>query len=99
MIAAARLEEIAEKITQIINNYQIEYPNYLKIYLTGRGIADMKGVRSIMSNALGRQCEMIRSVVNNDEKNKIYLSSASLMQYVVKVDKPERQSFISKLLG
>ena len=61
MIANARLEEICEKITQVISNYKIEYPGYLKIYLTGRGLSDMKGVRTVMAKALNRQCELMNA--------------------------------------
>ncbi len=99
MIANARLEEICEKITQVISNYKIEYPGYLKIYLTGRGLSDMKGVRTVMAKALNRQCELMNAVINSDEKNKIYLSMAGLMQFVVKSSGRAKQSFLSKFLG
>lgn len=99
MIANARLEEICEKITQVISNYKIEYPGYLKIYLTGRGLSDMKGVRAVMAKALNRQCELMNAVINSDEKNKIYLSTAGLMQFVVKSSGRAKQSFLSKFLG
>lgn len=99
MIASARLEEIAEKINKIIADYRIEYPKYLKVYLTGRGISDMKGVRSIVSNVLQRQCEIINSVANNDERNRVYLSTASIMQYICEKDKPFKSNLISKLFG
>lgn len=99
MIAEARLEEIAEKITDIITHYRIEYPQYLKVYITGRGISDMKGVRAILAKALGRQCEMISSTANSDEKNRIYLSHASLMQYVCDMDKPNKTGLFSRLFG
>ncbi len=99
MIANARIEEICEKVTQVISNYKIEYPGYLKIYLTGRGLSDMRGVRSVMANALNRQCELMNAVINSDEKNKIYLSTAGLMQFVVKSSGRAKQSFLSKFLG
>lgn len=99
MIANARLDEICEKVTQVISNYKIEYPGYLKIYLTGRGLSDMKGVRAVMAKALNRQCELMNAVINSDEKNKIYLSTAGLMQFVVKSSGRAKQSFLSKLLG
>ena len=99
MIANSRLEEICEKITQVISNYKIEYPGYLKIYLTGRGLSDMKGVRAVMAKALNRQCELMNAVINSDEKNKIYLSTAGLMQFVVKSSGRAKQSFLSKFLG
>lgn len=99
MIANARIEEICEKVTQVISNYKIEYPGYLKIYLTGRGLSDMKGVRSVMAKALNRQCELMNAVINSDEKNKIYLSTAGLMQFVVKSSGRAKQSFLSKFLG
>lgn len=97
MIASARLEEIAEEINKIIANYPIQYEKFLKIYLTGRGIADMKGVRSVMANALGRQCELIRAMY--EDRNKIYLSQASIIQYVCQKDKPSKQNLLSKLFG
>lgn len=99
MIANARLDEICEKVTQVISNYKIEYPGYLKIYLTGRGLSDMKGVRAVMAKALNRQCELMNAVINSDEKNKIYLSTAGLMQFVVKSSGRAKQSFLSKFLG
>lgn len=99
MIANARLDEICEKATQVISNYKIEYPGYLKIYLTGRGLSDMKGVRAVMAKALNRQCELMNAVINSDEKNKIYLSTAGLMQFVVKSSGRAKQSFLSKFLG
>lgn len=95
MIASARLEEIAEEIARIIDGYKIKYPGYLKIYLTGRGITDIKNLRPLMTKILNRQCEIVNAVVNNDEKNRIYLSAASLMQYVAKMDKPAKQSLFS----
>ncbi len=97
MIASSRLEEIAEEISKIIANYPIKYEKFLKIYLTGRGIADMKGVRSVMANALGRQCELIRAMY--EDRNKIYLSQASIIQYVCQKDKPSKPSLINKLFG
>lgn len=90
MIADARLEEIANKINDIVSKYRIEYPKYLKIYLTGRGILDMRSVRGTMSKYLSRQCEMISAIAKADNKNKIYLSTASLMQFVSEKDKQSR---------
>ena len=60
------------QIIIIFDIFTIKYEKFLKIYLTGRGIADMKGVRSVMANALGRQCELIRAMY--EDRNKIYLS-------------------------
>lgn len=97
MIASARLEEIAEEINKIIANYTIKYEGFLKIYLTGRGIADMKGVRSVMAKALDRQCELIRAMY--DDRNKTYLSQASIIQFVCQKDKPSKQNLLSKLFG
>ena len=59
----------------------------------------MKGVRTVMAKALNRQCELMNAVINSDEKNKIYLSMAGLMQFVVKSSGRAKQNFLSKLLG
>lgn len=90
MIASARLEEIAEKIKNIVQNYKIEYPKYLEINLTGRGISDMKGVRKVMPEFLGRACNMINLSYSNENKTATMQTTATcLMKVVSEYDKPE----------
>lgn len=97
MIACARLEEIAEKIKNIVANYKIEYPKYLEINLTGRGISDMKGVRRVMPEFLNRSCTMINLSYSNDDKTATMQTTATcLMKVVSEYDKPE--GFFAKLL-
>lgn len=97
MIARSRIEDIAEKISNIIANYPIKYESFLKVYVTGRGIANIKGVRSAIANAIGRQCELIRAMY--DDRNNIYLSTASLIQFVCEKDKQPKVNLLSKLFS
>lgn len=98
MIAEARLEEIADNITKIINNYHVEYPSYLKIYLSGRGIADIQGVRALLAKALNRQCDLISPYVGGGSKSKVTLSTAALIQHIVSTDKPKK-GLLSRFTG
>lgn len=97
MIAKARIEEIAELIGDIIAKYPIKYESFLKIYLTGRGIAHIKGVRSVIASAINRPCELIKA--KYDERNNIYLSTASIIQYTCEKDKQSKPNLLSKLFN
>lgn len=96
MIACARLEEIVNKINAIIKSYNIEYPKYLKLYLTGRGIADMKGVRSVIAELSGRACDIINLSYNSSNTTNMQTTATCLMKVVCDYDKSE--NLLLKLL-
>ena len=96
MIAESRVDEICEKIAAVIDNFGIECPSYLKVYLTGGGIADMRGITSIVAKNLDRVCEL--KIANLPVcKGSAFMSSvAGLIQVVSNHDK-SRASMLASL--
>jgi cell division protein FtsA len=58
-VARARIEEIGEKIRDAIAASQYDCPQYLPLFLTGGGIAYIRGAKEIISKVVGRSCEII----------------------------------------
>lgn len=58
-IARCRLEEVAEEIGYMINRFKHKVPPYIKLYLTGGSLAEMRGAKSIVSNIIGRSVEVL----------------------------------------
>ncbi len=96
MIAESRVDEICEKIAAVIDNFGIECPSYLKVYLTGGGMADMRGITSIVAKNLDRVCEL--KIANLPVcKGSAFMSSvAGLIQVVSNHDK-SRASMLASL--
>lgn len=58
-IAIARVEDMARRIKNIIAGFTHKCPPYLKLYLTGGSLAEMRGVINIVKNELGFAVEIL----------------------------------------
>ncbi len=72
-IVASRIEMIATNINRCLNSSEISYSANSKIYLTGGGIAYLKGGKDYFSKAIGREVEIIAPPV--PELNRPHYSS------------------------
>ncbi|MBO5395126.1 MAG: hypothetical protein J6A28_04440 [Clostridia bacterium] len=53
-VVSYRIEELAEVINQCLQTYSDQHLAYLPIYLTGAGVAKLKGGRDYLAKCLGR---------------------------------------------
>lgn len=58
-IAIARVEDMAQCIKSIIEGFSHKCAPYLKLYLTGGSLGEMRGVKNIISNIVGRSVEIL----------------------------------------
>lgn len=59
-IIKARLSQIAELVKAVIKKSEIEYPDYLPLFLTGGGISMIKGAKEFLQNQLKRPVEVLQ---------------------------------------
>lgn len=58
-IAKSRLDLFAETFDEIFKEVEGELPSYMEIYLTGEGIANVRGAKKYLSERLGKNLEII----------------------------------------
>ncbi len=58
-IVKARLDIFADIISGIFKNFSEDMPPYLPVYLTGEGIASMRGAKKYLSEQLGKNIEIL----------------------------------------
>lgn len=64
-IVSDRVEMICEYIQKCLDNCMYDLPEFLPIYVTGGGLNYLKGVKTILSNKLKRQVELIEPSLPN----------------------------------
>lgn len=60
-VAKSRISMICQVIEKSIDISEINYPKYFPIFLTGGGLAMMKGIKEELSKELGRSVEILYS--------------------------------------
>ncbi|MEG1529353.1 MAG: cell division FtsA domain-containing protein, partial [Clostridia bacterium] len=58
-IVKARLDIFADIISDVLRGLPQDIPSYMSIYLTGEGVASMRGVKKYMSSLLGKNVEIL----------------------------------------
>lgn len=58
-ITKSRLDLFAEIFDEILKNIENDVPGYMDIYLTGEGIASIRGAKKYLSEQLGKNIEII----------------------------------------
>ncbi|MEG2273952.1 MAG: cell division FtsA domain-containing protein, partial [Clostridia bacterium] len=58
-IVKARLDIFADILSDVLRELPQDIPSYMSIYLTGEGVASMRGVKKYMSSLLGKNVEIL----------------------------------------
>lgn len=58
-IAKNRLDVFAEIISDVLKEFEEDTPSYMQIYLTGEGVAPIRGAKKYLSEQLGKNIEII----------------------------------------
>ncbi len=58
-VTKSRLEVFADIFAEILHDYEGDVPGYMEIYLTGEGIANIRGAKKYLSELLGKNIEII----------------------------------------
>ncbi|MEG2451145.1 MAG: cell division FtsA domain-containing protein, partial [Clostridia bacterium] len=58
-IVKARLDIFSDIISDVLKELPQDIPSYMSIYLTGEGVASMRGVKKYMSSLLGKNVEIL----------------------------------------
>ncbi|MBQ9276231.1 MAG: hypothetical protein IJ226_01395 [Clostridia bacterium] len=58
-VTKSRLEVFADIFAEILQDYENDVPGYMEIYLTGEGIAKIRGAKKYLSELLGKNIEII----------------------------------------
>ena len=98
MIATARVEEICLEVKSVIDKFDIDCPCYLKIYLTGNGLSDLRGIKQLISQYLDRACE-IKTATVQIFSNKPFMSSISGLIQVISNYEKSNQGIFAVLLN
>lgn len=76
-IVKGRLDVFASIISNILDGFASDAPSYLPVYLTGEGIATMRGARKYLAEKIGRNIEIVTpklpGYVNAEQSSKIAL--------------------------
>ena len=97
-IAKNRLDVFAEVIGDILKSVEEDAPSYMPVYLTGEGVASMRGAKKYLSEQLGKNIEIITpklpGFVKPDD-----CSKASLLVMADNLSKFDFGAFIKKLFN
>lgn len=95
-LARARVEYIARIVQKCIERCEYECPSYQPIYVTGGGLANIRGTREILSTILGRPVEFIAPA--DPQLNSPHLSSTlGVLDVALKSEK--KVTFLQKIFG
>ena len=97
-IAKNRLDVFADVIGDILKSVEEDAPSYMPVYLTGEGVASMRGAKKYLSEQLGKNIEIITpklpGFVKPDD-----CSKASLLVMADNLSKFDFGAFIKKLFN
>lgn len=98
-IVMERINTIASTIAKALNGCVYDFPDHIPYYLTGGGLAYLKGGRDYLSKMLGKTVEIIAPSL--PQLNRPHLSSSmGLLDMVLGSLKPaKKKSFLDKLFG
>ena len=95
-VARGRVEYIAKAIRKCLDRCEYECPSYLPIYVTGGGLANIRGTREILSSVLDRQVEFIAPA--DPQLNSSHLSTTlGILDVALKSEK--KITFLQKIFG
>ncbi len=97
-IAKYRLDIIVDILSEIFKDIEEDAPSYMPVYLTGEGIASMRGAKKYLSEQLGKNIEIITpkipGFVKPDDSSK-----ASLLLMADGICKFDFGTFIKKVFN
>lgn len=97
-VVRCRLDDIADIVKGVIDASGIDFPSYAPVYLTGEGIASIRGAKKYLSNELGMNVEIITPKVPGYVKP-ANASKISLLQVAETLSKQSFGSFIKRLFN
>lgn len=92
MIAESRIAEICARILEIIEKIDKNFSNYYKIYITGSGVSNIKGVRQLLSEFLNKPCDIKLSNLPDNKSHNMN----GLVHYVKHDVINSQKSFLDK---
>lgn len=98
LIIKARLDMIGEAIKKALEISKIEYPKYMPIFLTGGGIAMMRGAKEYLSKLLERHIEVLCAKSPQYSKP-THSSLMSLCYFACQKEFESSRSFLAKILA
>ncbi len=97
-IAKNRLDVFADVISDIFKEIEEDAPSYMPVYLTGEGVASMRGAKKYLSEQLGKNIEIVTpklpGFVKPDD-----CSKASLLVMADNLSKFNFGAFIKKIFN
>ena len=94
-IVESRLDMIAMTINKILHSININYPDYIPIYLTGGGLSYLKGAKDYLSKIMGKNLEVIAPPV--PQLNSPHYSSVlGLLDIALTDEKSINKNFLQK---
>lgn len=97
-VVRCRLEDISDIIKEVIYASGIDFPSYAPVYLTGEGIASIRGAKKYLGNELGMNVEIITPKFPGYVKPSA-ASKISLLQVAESLSKHSFDSFIKRLFN
>lgn len=97
-VVRCRLDDISDIIKKVIDASGIDFPSYAPVYLTGEGIASIRGAKKYLGNELGMNVEIITPKVPGYVKPG-NASKISLLQVAENLSKQSVGSFIKRLFN
>ena len=97
-IAKNRLDVFAEILSDIFKEIEDDAPSYMSVYLTGEGVASMRGAKKYLSEQLGKNIEIITPKLPGFVKPEDS-SKASLLVMADNLSKFDFGAFIKKLFN
>ena len=97
-IIKARLDMIGQAINKSLEISKIEYPKYMPVFLTGGGIALMKGAKEYLSKILDRHIEIINAKSPQYAKPN-YSSLMSLCDFACEKEFESSRLFLAKIFA
>jgi len=92
-ITKARIDEIVEIIGDVYKEFEEYLPSNMKIYLTGEGVAPIRGAKKYLSEQLGKNIEIVTpklpGFVKSEDSSKIAL--------LLMADKMTKVGFIDRI--
>lgn len=96
-IIKSRIDMIASGIKKAVEVSNVNYPNYMPIFLTGGGLSLVKGAKEYLSKVLNYPVEILSSKVFQLAKPQ-QASLSSIIDVAVEKECSSGQSFLAKLI-
>lgn len=97
-VAKNRLDVFVDILSDIFKEIEEDAPSYMPVYLTGEGIASMRGAKKYLSEQLGKNIEIITPKIPNFVKPDD-CSKASLLLMADSLSKFDLGAFIKKIFN